>query len=482
MIRRLMQNLFFYVAVLISGLLQAGQAGQAIFLEKTDQDLWLLTIDGAFHEKFGFACPITYEFALPYESSDLAVFRYLTEQEDWQRVTEKQAGDLFNGIDAVRFDYPLNRAYVSLTFPAGSDSILFSLQDSGGQPVDALFTGITKFYDNRRAAVTSSADDWADWSAAPFLRAAREFRNRGLWLSTGIITGGCSDYTWEQIQYQLDAGYIEASAHSRSHPASAPYNDPEYEIGGCRRDILDNLDLPAGFRKGDHEYLYTWIAPNGYSDEVIMRTLSRNNYLINRLYNDGLDDYADWNDHLQMFNAFNVTKEVGPLWLGTNNLFWLNSSFDEALDKGGIYHLMCHPNVLEWDKNYTGLHLDYISSRSDVWYAALGHIYVYRLAWLNGPPAQQNRWFNPDRYTLKQNYPNPFNNQTALPYELPESGTVEIAIYDALGRKIFETSREHASAGIFSLSWQPNGQASGLYFYIVRFKGQSAVRRMVLLK
>ena len=63
--------------------------------------------------------------------------------------------------------------------------------------------------------------------------------------------------------------------------------------------------------------------------------------------------------------------------MGTTDTTYLNNTFDDVLASGGIYHVMCHPNVTEWDQEYAWVHLDYISNRKNIWYTAFGHLYAY---------------------------------------------------------------------------------------------------------
>ena len=41
-------------------------------------------------------------------------------------------------------------------------------------------------------------------------------------------------------------------------------------------------------------------------------------------------------------------------------------SSDNAINSNGVYHLITHPNILEWNKNFTWIHLEYISNRKDI--------------------------------------------------------------------------------------------------------------------
>ena len=83
---------------------------------------------------------------------------------------------------------------------------------------------------------------------------------------------------------------------------------------------------------------------------------------------------------------------------------------------------------------------------------------------------------------LAQNYPNPFNATTTICSST--SGNVEI--YDLLGRKIrIIAATATSTTGRFSFEWDGKDASgtpltSGVYFY--RQTGQSAVRKMLLLK
>ena len=67
---------------------------------------------------------MTYEFNIPTGSSDLISYRKFKSEQEWSQITAKTQNDFFNGIEAVRFDYGENIAYVSIGFSDFSDSIL----------------------------------------------------------------------------------------------------------------------------------------------------------------------------------------------------------------------------------------------------------------------------------------------------------------------------------------------------------------------
>ncbi|MBN2396055.1 MAG: T9SS type A sorting domain-containing protein, partial [Candidatus Atribacteria bacterium] len=88
----------------------------------------------------------------------------------------------------------------------------------------------------------------------------------------------------------------------------------------------------------------------------------------------------------------------------------------------------------------------------------------------------------PTVYSLEQNYPNPFNPTTTIKYQLPESGFVSLKIYDMLGREITELVNQFQPAGTYSVNFDANNLASGIYFYRIEANNFVNVKKMVLMK
>ena len=93
---------------------------------------------------------------------------------------------------------------------------------------------------------------------------------------------------------------------------------------------------------------------------------------------------------------------------------------------------------------------------------------------------------------LFQNYPNPFNAETWIPFKLASAGQVNIPIYNLDGSLVNLLELGQLSAGDYSAQnraayWNGrnfDGQraASGAYFYVLEFYGETATRKMILLK
>ena len=93
----------------------------------------------------------------------------------------------------------------------------------------------------------------------------------------------------------------------------------------------------------------------------------------------------------------------------------------------------------------------------------------------------------PKNYRLYQNFPNPFNNSTVISFALPQDQRVTITIYDNNGRIVTQLANNFFKARVHYLRW--NGKddrnrivASGIYFYELRTKDYSSVKKLILLR
>lgn len=91
--------------------------------------------------------------------------------------------------------------------------------------------------------------------------------------------------------------------------------------------------------------------------------------------------------------------------------------------------------------------------------------------------AEPNR--TPEKFWLSQNYPNPFNPSTAISFSLATRSFVSLKIFDILGREVGIVVSEILPAGTHSRQWNPQGLASGVYFYRLQ-SGTSAVTKKLL--
>ena len=81
-----------------------------------------------------------------------------------------------------------------------------------------------------------------------------------------------------------------------------------------------------------------------------------------------------------------------------------------------------------------------------------------------------------DTYWLWQNAPNPFNAATTIRYLVPRTGSIELVVYDILGRRVRTLVQDSVPAGIHTIAWDSRNDrsqpiASGVYFYLFRADG-----------
>ena len=88
----------------------------------------------------------------------------------------------------------------------------------------------------------------------------------------------------------------------------------------------------------------------------------------------------------------------------------------------------------------------------------------------------------PGTFKLYQNYPNPFNPVTNIKYEVPYRTNINLKIYDVNGREVSVLVNELQNTGSYSVDWNAQNFASGVYFYKLELEGFSKTYKMVLLK
>jgi hypothetical protein len=93
----------------------------------------------------------------------------------------------------------------------------------------------------------------------------------------------------------------------------------------------------------------------------------------------------------------------------------------------------------------------------------------------------------PKTFALSQNYPNPFNPTTRMTVDVPQSGAVDVAVYDILGRKIASLMSGEQTAGSHTVEWDGKNERggatpSGTYFIRMSAADFSTVKKILLMK
>jgi hypothetical protein len=88
----------------------------------------------------------------------------------------------------------------------------------------------------------------------------------------------------------------------------------------------------------------------------------------------------------------------------------------------------------------------------------------------------------PRKISLDQNYPNPFNPTTVISYHLPTAVSVNLTVYDVLGREVETLANGMQTPGDHSVRFEGRGLASGVYFYLLKAGAFSETKKMVLVR
>lgn len=88
----------------------------------------------------------------------------------------------------------------------------------------------------------------------------------------------------------------------------------------------------------------------------------------------------------------------------------------------------------------------------------------------------------PLSFYLSQNYPNPFNPITTINYSVSKPSFISIKVYDVLGKIIKTLVNEEKPVGNYSVEFNANKHASGIYFYTMQAGNFIETKKLILLK
>jgi hypothetical protein len=85
-------------------------------------------------------------------------------------------------------------------------------------------------------------------------------------------------------------------------------------------------------------------------------------------------------------------------------------------------------------------------------------------------------------YSISQNYPNPFNPVTTIAYSLPQSGFVNLKIYNILGQEIKSLVNMDQASGNYKVIFDASNLSSGVYLYQINVNEYQVTKKMILMK
>jgi len=104
------------------------------------------------------------------------------------------------------------------------------------------------------------------------------------------------------------------------------------------------------------------------------------------------------------------------------------------------------------------------------------------------PPSHKELFIElPYDYDLDTNFPNPFNSNTIIPYSVPKTSHVNIALYDILGREVKKLVNDEKEVGFHQVLWNGKNNSgqnspSGVYFIVLISEDVSKTQKLVLLR
>ncbi len=99
----------------------------------------------------------------------------------------------------------------------------------------------------------------------------------------------------------------------------------------------------------------------------------------------------------------------------------------------------------------------------------------------------ENDKTKPTVFLLENNYPNPFNPSTTITYSIPSlqnqsQVNIRLLVFDSLGRVITTLVNEKKQSGTYSVTFNAEGLASGVYYYSLISESNVITKPMLLIK
>lgn len=92
---------------------------------------------------------------------------------------------------------------------------------------------------------------------------------------------------------------------------------------------------------------------------------------------------------------------------------------------------------------------------------------------------------NPNRpaaFELGQNYPNPFNPTTTIVYRVGSQQSVELRVFDVLGREVATLVNDELQIGTYAVQFNGDKLSSGVYYYRLNAGSYLKTKKMLLIK
>ncbi|MCD4650396.1 MAG: T9SS type A sorting domain-containing protein, partial [Candidatus Cloacimonetes bacterium] len=90
-------------------------------------------------------------------------------------------------------------------------------------------------------------------------------------------------------------------------------------------------------------------------------------------------------------------------------------------------------------------------------------------------------------YLKLSNYPNPFNPETTIEFNLDKSTRTELSVYNIKGQLVKTLVNQCLKSGVHRIHWDGKDDfnhlsASGIYFFKLKYGGETTMQKATLLK
>ena len=213
-----------------------------------------------------------------------------------------------------------------------------------------------------------------------------------------------------------------------------------------------------------------WVVGSNYGERNIYKTSDGG---INWILNQGTSSSY----HSSYSSVYFINENIG--WAAGTYQYgsWYNSTIIKTTDSGMDWFEQNVPNTVGISNVFP--------INEDVCYA-VGYDGIFKTIDGGGIVSierdKKMRNNIPEQIELYQNYPNPFNPSTIIEYKLSKRQHVKLQVFNILGQEIKILVDKEQVSGNYKITWNPEGIASGVYFYQLRTASQIITKKMLLIR
>ena len=330
---------------------------------------------------------------------------------------------------------------------------------------DRLTISITDYY--------KESDTWEETGSAEFV-----FNSDGFPLSAQssyLYEGMIEDY--EELFYYSDNGRIDSATFSYSYGEETEFEKIVFEY--ITADSIhityfeeDSIDEEGYFVNRNGNFIEVYEGDE-YLERYTNYDVTFNDFLKN-LYNDFYfydvlnEEYDSEAEAWIPYYRIMYSEEGGRVtqmledWYDTENEEWMSEYRQDYTYE---------------NSRITEIAESYYDFSSEDWVSNYRSLISYGTSVSNEENVESITEFR-----LNQNYPNPFNPTTKISFTIPQTGNVQVSVFNVLGRQVSEILNEIKPAGEYTLTFNAQDLPSGIYYYKLTAPGFSEIKSMTLIK